>query len=551
MQRPGPSPGEQVQDRPDSFPKHSTAFYFNLLAAQMGINSGDWTKARDFYHNALKQAPDSAYIMLQLSKLSMLLKDQDSAEEYCRQALQHDPYFIDARLFLARILGRRNKTEEAIAEYTLLLAEKPDDEETLTDLAALYAQDKQTEKALDVIKKILTVNPNSAIAYFHKGSINADQKDTEAAEAAYKQSIKINPGFMQARINLAGLYEKAGNTDLAIRTYREITILMPGHRPVQAKLAYLYIKNGDIDAALSQYQQLLATAPQFDEDIALKIGLIHFEQENFTDAEILFERIIEHNNENQHAQYYLGQTLTRAQQPEKAARAFQAIKPDSDLFPKARIQIAFIHGQSGDFNAAQQVLQEAIKLKPADISLYHALAIAQAENKDYQGAILTLQKALEYEPAAEYLLFYLGHLYEKAGQFDESIAAMRTVLSINAQNADALNFIGYLYAERSIHLREAKKLIKKALKIKPDDGYILDSLGWVYFKMERYKKAHTHLERAHRLVPDDPTIAEHLGDVCRKLNRPEDALAYYRKAREKAPDNKTVQQKIQLLEQKP
>jgi tetratricopeptide (TPR) repeat protein len=125
---------------------------------------------------------------------------------------------------------------------------------------------------------------------------------------------------------------------------------------------------------------------------------------------------------------------------------------------------------------------------------------------------------------------------------------MREVLAINSNNADALNFIGYLYAERGIHLREARILIKKALAVKPDDGYILDSLGWVYYKMESYKKARTYLEQAHRLVPDDPTIAEHLGDAYNRLNKTEKALELYRRALELAPGAQAVQQKINDLE---
>ncbi|RPJ04088.1 MAG: tetratricopeptide repeat protein, partial [Deltaproteobacteria bacterium] len=376
----------------------------------------------------------------------------------------------------------------------------------------------------------------------------ADRGDTAKAEAAYRKAIELDPEFLPARINLAGMQEAAGDLALAIQTCEEISDLVPNNQLVHSKLAYLYTKTGNLDAALSHYQYLLDTAPQFDEEIALKIGLLYFEQENFADAEILLRRITGENPGNQHAHYYLGHTLVKTLKPEEAAQAFQAVKTDSDLFPQARIQLAFIYSQAGDMHGAQQVIQETIALRPDDVSLYHALAIVHAEKKDYQSAIAALQKAIEHDSASEDLLLYLGHLYEKAGMFNESIAAMREVLAINSNNADALNFIGYLYAERGIHLREARILIKKALAVKPDDGYILDSLGWVYYKMENYKKALTYLEQAQRLVPDDPTIAEHLGDVYTRLNKTGKALELYRRALELAPDKQAVQQKINDLE---
>ena len=549
LRSPAPVPVEDRPAREDYFPKHSGAFYFNLLAAQMSINSGDWTNARTLYNDALEQAPGSPYILLQLSHLAMILREPAKAEDYCRLALENDPHFFDARRFMAGLLVSRGQTEEAIAEYRLLLTERPGDEETLASLAKLYAKNKQPEKALDVINELLAAHPNSATAFFYRGNIYADQGNAAEAEEAYRKSITLNPAYLPARINLAGLHETAGELTRAIEIYQDVAEAVPNNQLVRSKLAYLYVKTGNLDAARAHYQYLLDTAPQFNEEIALKIGLIYFEQENFADAEILFESIIEKNPANQHAQYYRGLVLEKMLNNEEAARAFQTVTPDSTLFIQARIQLAFIYSQNGKIQDALQILQEIIELKPDEASVYHALAVVYAENEDYQAAIAALQNAIKHDSAKEDLLLYLGHLYEKAGMFDESIAAMREVLAINNENADALNFIGYLYADRGIHLREARTLIKKAHAIKPDDGYILDSLGWVYFKMERYKKALKHLEHAYRLVPDDPTIAEHLGDVLLRMNKTEKALKFYRHALEIKPEGTAVQQKIYTIEQ--
>jgi len=240
--------------------------------------------------------------------------------------------------------------------------------------------------------------------------------------------------------------------------------------------------------------------------------------------------------------------LEKMLKPEEAIQAFQTIEKDSDIYSQARTQIAFIQNQGGNTQQAYQTLQDVIVLRPNDASLYHALAIVHAENKDYLAAIEAVNKTIEHGGTKEDMLYYLGHLYEKAGMFDESIAEMRKVLAINSNNAGALNFIGYIYADRGIHLREAKSLIKKALAIKPDDGYILDSLGWVYFKMGKHKKALKYLEKANRIVPDDPTIAEHLGDVFHQLQQKEKALEWYRRSLELAPDKQAIQQKINTIE---
>jgi len=122
------------------------------------------------------------------------------------------------------------------------------------------------------------------------------------------------------------------------------------------------------------------------------------------------------------------------------------------------------------------------------------------------------------------------------------------VIELAPENASALNYLGYTYADMGIHLEEAEALIKEALKHKPDDGYITDSLGWVYFKMGRYEEALEYLQRAVALTPDDPIIMEHLGDAYAKLNDLDNAVKYYNRSLEKGnTDPEAVKGKIEAL----
>jgi len=128
------------------------------------------------------------------------------------------------------------------------------------------------------------------------------------------------------------------------------------------------------------------------------------------------------------------------------------------------------------------------------------------------------------------LLFQLGAIYDKMGNFEKMIVQMKEVLRLDPNHADALNYLGYSYADRGIHLDEALKLIQKAMTLKPNMGYITDSLGWVYFKLGDYEKARIELEKANQLTPDDPIVTEHLGDSYYKLHRIEKAVEFYEKA---------------------
>jgi tetratricopeptide (TPR) repeat protein len=135
------------------------------------------------------------------------------------------------------------------------------------------------------------------------------------------------------------------------------------------------------------------------------------------------------------------------------------------------------------------------------------------------------------------------------GNKQNSISAIKAVLHLTPNDAEAMNYLGYTYADLGINLDEAETLIQTALKIKPGDGYITDSLGWVYFKRGQYNKALIWLKKAVQLIPEDPVILEHLGDVYRQMNSREKALGLYQRSLEKKDkDRRTLEEKIRTLQ---
>jgi tetratricopeptide (TPR) repeat protein len=182
------------------------------------------------------------------------------------------------------------------------------------------------------------------------------------------------------------------------------------------------------------------------------------------------------------------------------------------------------------------------------------LASLYETKEEYDEGIRAVKKGLEQDEKNIALIFRLGVLLDKSGDKESCIAQMKKILEINPDHAETANYIGYTYAEQGIRLDEAMDLIQKAVKLKPDSGYIIDSLGWVYFQKGLYDDAVHHLERAVKLTPDDPTINEHLGDAYRKKKDYKEALKRYERALLlKHPNEKKLRKKItevqQVLEQ--
>jgi tetratricopeptide (TPR) repeat protein len=144
-------------------------------------------------------------------------------------------------------------------------------------------------------------------------------------------------------------------------------------------------------------------------------------------------------------------------------------------------------------------------------------------------------------------------LYEKSGNTERAMVCMEDVLKIDPDYANALNFIGYTWADKGVNLDKAEEMIRKALVKKPDDGYIMDSIGWVYYKKGDYKKALDELLKAYDNIPNDPTIAEHLGDTYASLKEYSKAIEYFEKSMKlenKEEKKKVLEQKIKAIEDK-
>jgi len=177
--------------------------------------------------------------------------------------------------------------------------------------------------------------------------------------------------------------------------------------------------------------------------------------------------------------------------------------------------------------------------------LYLMLAAIHEAQEKYDKAIDAVKEGLTLDEKNVNLRFRLGVLLDKAGRKEACIREMRQLLKIDPNNVDALNYIGYTYAEQNVRLDEALFLIQKALKLKPDSGYIIDSLGWVYFQKGQYKKALRTLQKAATLTGEDPTVQEHLGDAYFKLKEYQKALQSYEKALSlKHPEKARIKEKI-------
>ena len=178
--------------------------------------------------------------------------------------------------------------------------------------------------------------------------------------------------------------------------------------------------------------------------------------------------------------------------------------------------------------------------------LYYYLVVFLDDSGDYEQAIDIALAGVEKYPEDVQLLYLLGALYEKVDKHQAAILIMEKILLLDDAHPDALNFLAYGQAESGMDLELALSRAEKALELKPS-GYIVDTLGWIYFKLGRYPESREQLEKAIKLHPEDAVIQEHLGDLYRAMKLSQKAESAYRAALKIAPDSLHVEEKLRQL----
>jgi tetratricopeptide (TPR) repeat protein len=212
-----------------------------------------------------------------------------------------------------------------------------------------------------------------------------------------------------------------------------------------------------------------------------------------------------------------------------------------------------VYSKLKKYDDAIAVYEEILNFEKEKPEIYMYLAETYRYKKDYAKAEEILRKALSLFVNNDELNFNLAIILEKTNRYDEMVQCLKKTIEINPNHADALNYLGYSYADKGINLAEARSLINRALDLKPDNGYILDSLGWVHFKLGEYDEALKTLLKAAEIAKDapDPVIFEHIGDVYNSKGIKDKAKEYWEKAiglQEKEEGLKErVEKKIQNL----
>jgi len=518
---------------------HYSLGVLNLLNEDSKEAIAEFGMARNF-------DPASPVLAAELAVLYSEKGDSEISMMILKDALKHHPQDAELHFLLGGLFASLKNSPNAIEEYQTVIKLDPKYTLAYLYLSTLYAEQKDYKNSLDILNKLLKIDPDHVIGHYYSAKVLMELKQDDEAEKELKKTLALRPSFESAMVDLGLLYERQKKIALAIEVYDQMSKMYPTGVKVRIRLGELLLQEKryeDADRILQEIIQQYGT----NKEIALSVGLAYLERNHHEKAINLFHKLLATYPDDQKIRYLLATAYGETAMGRQAIEMFNMIPMDSEYFVGARIQAALLLKKEGSIEGALKATREAITRRKDAAGLYVFLASLYDEIKDDSHVEKVLQEGLGILPKSTEILYSLGVLFEKTERFEESIKQMRLILSYDPEHADALNFIGYGYADRGIHLNEAEEMIKKALQLKPGNAYIIDSLGWVYYRKNKPDLAIKYLSEAARLQPDDVAITEHLGDAYVKAGLFSDALEIYRKSLKLNPGSRTLPGKISNL----
>jgi tetratricopeptide (TPR) repeat protein len=487
-----------------------------------------------------------------------------------------EPKNADNHLLLGRLYFLNKDAVKAESEFKAAVNLDPNSEEAITNLAYLYNDEGASTKAAELLKSIPDAQ-RSAKIYAALGSTYEQQKDYKNAIAAFRQALSMDKENLDAMRGLAQNLANDNQIDAALDEYRTIQDADPQDATAAMRVAEIYRRQGKFDLAMENLKKAAALV-QDSLEIPYNEALILEAQGKYEDAATVLQKLVSHplppdaraGDKSNRALFLerLGNVYREAGRPLLAMETFRKIIDlGGDEAARGYQDVIDSYRDQKQWSDATKTAQEAVKKLPNDKGLKLTLAQQMADSgkaddsvqlaksvlkggpddrdsyimlsqiymrlkrwKESEDALQQAEKLAARPEEKEYIRFLQGSIYERQKKFDQAEQAFRQVLQQNPSNSMALNYLGYMLADRNTHLEEALNLVKKALDFDPQNGAYLDSLGWVYFKLGNYDQAEENLRRAADKSPNDATVQDHLGELYARTNRFKLAATHWERA---------------------
>jgi len=517
--------------------QHSEVVYL-LLAAELAGQRGQYEIALNNYLEAAKLTQD-AQIAERATQIGLYLKNTEKALTAATLWSERDPGNVSARRISALLLLKGGQTDKAIDQLRALLTLPDVDlENTLIELVKWLDSEVPKEEGNKVMQRLIAEFPSMAELHFANALLASNRGEYQFALQEAEKALALHPDWNRARLLQAQVMSQMGDSEAARATVQKALRSDPNNVRLRLIYAQFLVKGGDFQGAEKELTRILEKDPD-NHDARFGLATLLMEMGRDDRAKKEFSDLTTVAKWRAQAYFYLGLIEARQNRLQNALQWFDKVESGPLEFD-AKVNAITALINLGRITDARQRLVGVRKQFPNEaLRLYLLEAELLSKTRDYEAAFDLLTEALEEMPGQMELLYSRALVAEQLDRIDILEADLRAVLEKNPDDANALNALGYTLADRGDRLEEAKRYLDRAIELKPDDPAILDSYGWLQYRLGNSGEALDYLRRAYESV-SDPEIAAHLGEVLWESGRRQEAKKIWKEALKKDPEHEDM-----------
>jgi tetratricopeptide (TPR) repeat protein len=507
---------------------------------------GEFAQAVLDYQEALRYDKDHA-IYFALSRAYGMLNKTVPALEAAREAVALAPTVREYRRNLAAMYLASMKPDSAILQYEELVRLDSSNIESWFNLARLY-QGRAPLKALDLYRRITErFGPQWDVLLQTADLCNKLSKFDQAA-AALRQMSEIDPGNTELRHTLAQTYARAQMYDSALAVYKTLREADPDNLDIISEMAGLNLIQKHYTTAARDFDRILRL-DSVNVDAKIHIGELYFDQSGKDSTLIprtreIFEKIRDQAPKDWRPYWFLGAIAALSKDDSASVQNFRTVTELASWNADGWVYLSSVFFNSNNFAEMAKVLESAVKVLPDDFRVNFFLGVAYSRLNRNVDAVRVLEHARSINKTDQDAISQLALVYEALKHYAEADSLYEEALRLDPKNDLILNNYSYSLAERNMQLERALSMAREAVDAKPQNGSYLDTMGWIYFRLGRYREAEKYVKQAIATGETSPVVYEHLGDIYFKLNNRDAAIEQWNMALQLDHSNSALRAKI-------
>ena len=502
----------ESKDKIKTEPNENVKAIAHFMDGQLFMSQGNYSMAILEFQDALELDPMASTIIVSMAESYWKLGKARKSEELLFNALNLNPDDFEAREMLANQYIFQNKHDKAIEQYRVLAEISDEDPRYLIALAKLVLSQNNINESISLFIKAYEKDKSRIDILEEAANLSLRSRQLDKARSLYKQLIDFDK-----------------NNAYYLSTYIDLIVM-----------------SGDYNNGITALESLIDIEGETAERLS-QLGILYYKMENIVKAKPLFIKLINMNHFDVTIMHFLSNIYLEESILDSAGIIANQIIFHHPSDPRGYLDAALAELNNENPLGAIKILEPVNKKFFNEFSIQYLLGSSYQQLEEYDKATIVLRQSLKIYPESRGARHTLAIASDALNYWNESDSLYEGLIASDTNDVQALNNYSYSLVERNIHLNKALEMAKKAIELEPDNAAYLDTIGWIYYKMDNIDKALSFIRKSVELDNNNAIVLEHLGDVLIAKNQIQEAIIYYLKALDIDKDNEILQQKAGIV----